>query len=755
MSPSLDSLQTLHPENSQEEPNPWSDSAPTPPLVMQPLQTPSPGALDISSLSGEMKSEHDRTHHELDSQVPADTLDTFDPLAHQEEQSAREAWANAEGHPPPIPPPMQDSLPREPERESGTSGSTSTSTFPSFSSFARSFALPSLPNMNISLVTGTGTATGTTRGARPQSIDTATLMTTPIHPAAFATQQDTETSARGSPKIDAETLSPHAVQSAPRRENPSQERGAGSKGKDPPFDFQKFLDQMKSKSAEPVARYLRSFLNNFVKRTFTVTDQVKLINDFLSFISQKMRETDIWKSASDVEFDNAMEGMEKLVMNRLYDVTFTPQMARSNPPRPITTDDLERDRVLSQRTALFEWIQPAHLDVPTAEGTNGFLLFASKVELVKINHYKAPRDKLICILNCCKVIFGLIRHMNSEESADTFVPLLIYVVLKANPENLLSNVEFISRFRNPLKLQSEAGYYLSSLMGAVSFIETMDHTSLSNITQEEFEKNVEHAVQALAISRSQSPPLPSSSSSSGSSSPSVKPTSITPNRPPAHPIPVPIPASSPPSSLHAGEESATPLSLPSIDARRFLQRTGDSLSKPLNAIGRIFSDALDGAEEALTTQFTSPQTPVNPPPRPSSVDQSVPQTPYKPWVRRSSPSRPAGRPPASHALVDDTPTHRPTVQTPQMLAVAQNSYPASRTGTPTAGLDIPGLQAEIDAAHTRAADAARGTLIQIFPAVDQEVIEWVLEANDGDLGRSIEALLEIGGGGGGGGDDGN
>ncbi len=36
---------------------------------------------------------------------------------------------------------------------------------------------------------------------------------------------------------------------------------------------------------------------------------------------------------------------------------------------------------------------------------------------------------------------GLIRHLNSEESADTFVPILIYVVLKANPENLLSNVE--------------------------------------------------------------------------------------------------------------------------------------------------------------------------------------------------------------------------------------------------------------------------------------------------------------------------
>ena len=98
-----------------------------------------------------------------------------------------------------------------------------------------------------------------------------------------------------------------------------------------------------------------------------------------------------------------------------------------------------------------------------------------------------------------------------------------------------------------------------------------------------------------------------------------------------------------------------------------------------------------------------------------------------------------------HTPTDDTP-QRHSAQA-QTLAPVQNSYVASRTGTPTAGLDISGLQAEIDAAHSRAADAARGTLIQIFPTVDLEVIEWVLEANEGDLGRSIEALLEISGGG--------
>lgn len=33
-----------------------------------------------------------------------------------------------------------------------------------------------------------------------------------------------------------------------------------------------------------------------------------------------MRECDAWKNVPDADFENAMEGMEKLVMNRLYDL---------------------------------------------------------------------------------------------------------------------------------------------------------------------------------------------------------------------------------------------------------------------------------------------------------------------------------------------------------------------------------------------------------------------------------------------------
>ena len=48
------------------------------------------------------------------------------------------------------------------------------------------------------------------------------------------------------------------------------------------------------------------------------------------------------------------------------------------PPRPVTTDDLERDRVLSQRIALFKWVEPHHLDIPEGPGFEGFLMFAQQ-----------------------------------------------------------------------------------------------------------------------------------------------------------------------------------------------------------------------------------------------------------------------------------------------------------------------------------------------------------------------------------------
>jgi Rab5 GDP/GTP exchange factor len=52
-----------------------------------------------------------------------------------------------------------------------------------------------------------------------------------------------------------------------------------------------------------------------------------------------------------------------------------------------------------------------------------------------MNLYKAPRDKLACILNCCKVINNLLLNASvisndNPPGADEFLPVLIYVTIK-------------------------------------------------------------------------------------------------------------------------------------------------------------------------------------------------------------------------------------------------------------------------------------------------------------------------------------
>ena len=49
---------------------------------------------------------------------------------------------------------------------------------------------------------------------------------------------------------------------------------------DLPFDFHRFLEQLRHRTADPVAKFLRSFLQEFGKKQWMVHEQVKIISDF-------------------------------------------------------------------------------------------------------------------------------------------------------------------------------------------------------------------------------------------------------------------------------------------------------------------------------------------------------------------------------------------------------------------------------------------------------------------------------------------
>lgn len=130
--------------------------------------------------------------------------------------------------------------------------------------------------------------------------------------------------------------------------------------------------------------------------------------------------------------------------------------------------------------------------------------------------------------------------------------------------------------------------------GAISFIESMDASSLSNITQSEFESFVSAAILALPVHPSSLPPSPALPSL-----PAKIPPSQIPSTPPEDPSeatsPVLLQHPSIPLPVRVGEEGGNFWNVERI------------VSKPLGAIGRIF----DSLDQTLSNS-PSPSSPYSP-----------------------------------------------------------------------------------------------------------------------------------------------
>lgn len=216
--------------------------------------------------------------------------------------------------------------------------------------------------------------------------------------------------------------------------------------------------------------------------------------------------------------------------------------------------------------------------------------------------------------------------------------------------------------------------------GAIQFIETLDRTSLT-VSDEDFERNVEAAVSAIAEENREPDPI--------SEKPRAQP--VTPSRPPQH--------QPGPSRREASQSSDDDSSAPVAGLLRTIQ-------KPLSTIGRMFSEEPDGPppQERPLQPAKTPQ------PAPSRLNPNVYQPP-----RSSNEIRQSGD--------ERSPSKRDTS--------AKQSLTRNLSAQDAAARQASAEDAEARRIQRAEHNNVVETLSNMFPNLDRDVIDDVVKMKEG------------------------
>lgn len=100
--------------------------------------------------------------------------------------------------------------------------------------------------------------------------------------------------------------------------------------------------------------------------------------------------------------EQALDFFEKCIMTHHYKHLFSPH----------TTEDEDQDSIIQKRIRQLNWINAKHLvcsiDEVNAEVRD--LVYGAITELVGMDSFATPQEKLECIVSCCRNIFTLLKH---------------------------------------------------------------------------------------------------------------------------------------------------------------------------------------------------------------------------------------------------------------------------------------------------------------------------------------------------------
>jgi len=222
-------------------------------------------------------------------------------------------------------------------------------------------------------------------------------------------------------------------------------------------------------------KQILNFVNNF-KDSKASDEKIALMERFLSSLwSQLESDTSVTlltsSASTEIQMDLCRVAVERAVVSHIYYAAMFPNGEA----------DVCRDNVLTEHIRkLAAEITPNHRDLRIGRQFQYEAPWPSaQAELSQLAAFKTPKDKVACVVRCCQTIMNLLSLSQAKSSvpaADDFLPVLVFVVVKANPANLLSTVQYVESFYGN-RLGGEDHYWWMQFVAAIEFIKTMDYST--------------------------------------------------------------------------------------------------------------------------------------------------------------------------------------------------------------------------------------------------------------------------------------
>ena len=205
----------------------------------------------------------------------------------------------------------------------------------------------------------------------------------------------------------------------------------------------------------------------------------KTFKEYMTIVKQRIKNPINNKNLfSDInDYNEIVEKVEDHILRQIYKYVY-----------PKTKSDLDKN--FYKKTQQLGWITPNMLDIKKISTKH---LEFSKKCIEKLEEGNSVNDKLNAIRDAHASLNNVFKFSNGKESdagQDEITPIFQYIIIKAQPERIYSNMNYIKTFLDDSELSGSKGFLMTQIESAISYIERINYESLK-MTESQYKDRIE------------------------------------------------------------------------------------------------------------------------------------------------------------------------------------------------------------------------------------------------------------------------